>query len=109
MRFARPFILSLVCVGLTAGCAGGPTRSPVVTAQYLSCDGGTPAAITLYSPEEAKLSYQNKAYMLSRIETASGAKYGNRSITFWNKGVDALIETDDGGVSHCQFLPKPGI
>jgi len=94
---------------ILAACGTSYKRSPVVTAQHLSCDGGIPAAITLYSPEDAMLSYNDQAYDLSRIETASGVKYGNDDIVFWNRGVTATIETGEGAEHTCSFVPKSGI
>jgi len=84
-------------------------KSPVVTPQRMVCTGEVPAAITLYSPTDAKLVFEEKAYNLSRIETASGVKYGNSDITYWNKGIDAMITKDDGAVTTCTYVPKSGL
>ncbi len=101
-----PILLSLV---LVAGCASQGKKRPVVTPQPMSCSGNIPAQITLYSPKEAKLTYQDKSYMLNRIETASGVKYGNNDISFWNKGIDAMITRGDGSMTSCTYVPKPGL
>ena len=92
-----------------AACQSGSNRSPVVTPQKMTCAGDKPAQVILYSPEEAVLTFEEKAYELRREETISGAKYANRSISFWNKGIDALITRDDGTVTTCTFIPKQGL
>lgn len=84
-------------------------KSPVVTPQPMSCTGEIPANITLYSPEEAKLVFEDKAYNLKRIETASGAKYGNSDISYWNKGINAMITKDDGTITTCTYIPRSGL
>lgn len=55
------------------------------------------------------MNFEEKNYDLNRIETASGVKYGNRSVTYWNKGIDALITRDDGTMTTCTYTPKQGL
>ncbi len=102
-------VLSAMTLALAACETSSYKKSPVVTPQPMVCNGSDPAKITLYSPEEAKLSYHDKAYELNRIETASGVKYGNREISFWNKGIDAMIINSDGTVANCVYVPKTGL
>lgn len=101
-------IHALLLLTLTA-CGTAYKKSPVVTPQRMSCTGEVPAQITLYSPTEAKLTFEDKSYNLNRIETASGVKYGNRNISFWNKGIDALITREDGTMTSCTYIPKSGL
>ena len=91
------------------GCETGYKRSPVVTPQRMVCTGNVPAQVTLYSPQEATLNFDKKSYDLKRIETASGVKYGNSDVTFWNKGIDAMITRDDGSIITCTYIPKTGL
>lgn len=104
-KTAAPILLLLA---LTA-CESGYKKSPVVTPQPMACNGNVPAQVTLYSPTEAKLTFEEKSYMLNRIETASGVKYGNSDITYWNKGIDAMITKRDGTISTCTYVPKSGL
>lgn len=89
--------------------SSGYKKSPVVTPQRMSCTGNHPAQITLYSPTDATLVFEEKSYALNRIETASGVKYGNSDINFWNKGIDALITRDDGTMTSCTYIPRNGL
>jgi len=102
-------LLPLLILLTVTACATGPKRSPVVTPQPMSCTGNIPASVTLYSPTEAKLTYADKSYMLNRIETASGVKYGSREISFWNKGIDAMIIRGDGSMTSCTYVPRAGL
>lgn len=104
-KTAAPVLLLLA---LTA-CESGYKKSPVVTPQPMACNGNVPAQVTLYSPTEAKLTFEEKSYNLNRIETASGVKYGNSDITYWNKGIDAMITKRDGTISTCTYIPKSGL
>ena len=105
--------LCLLLLPLTlAGCGGGTdyTRSPVVTERQVSCMGDDaseiPAALTVYSPVEAKLNFMEKDYELKRVETASGVKYKGDNISFWNKGIDAMIQNKSGKTWSCRFMPR---
>lgn len=91
------------------GCETGYKKSPVVTPQHMSCTGNHPAQITLYSPTDATLVFEDKSYNLNRIETASGVQYGNSDINFWNKGIDALITREDGTMTTCTYIPRSGL
>jgi hypothetical protein len=103
------YLLLIILLFPLSACQSGGNRSPVVTPQKMTCVGNIPAQITLYSPEEAVLNFEEKNYDLNRIETASGVKYGNRSVTYWNKGIDALITRDDGTMTTCTYTPKQGL
>lgn len=84
-------------------------RSPVVTPQKMNCTGNIPAQIILYSPEEAVLTFEGKSYELRRVQTASGVKFENSDISYWNKGIDALITRDDDSMTTCTYIPKQGL
>ena len=105
-KLAAPILMLLA---ITACEGTGYKKSPVVTPQPMACNGNVPAQVTLYSPAEAKLTFEDKSYNLNRIETASGVKYGNSDITYWNKGIDAMITKRDGTISTCTYIPKSGL
>jgi membrane-bound inhibitor of C-type lysozyme len=106
---ANPFVLFVAIALMMGGCASQKYGHAPVTPRTLSCSGNVPAQVTLYSPSEAKLSFEDKSYQLNRIETASGVQYGNSDITFWNKGIDAMITRKDGSITTCTFMPKTGL
>lgn len=94
---------------ITVSCTTTKPKRMPVTPQPMACAEKGAASITLYSPAEARLNFENKSYDLNRIETASGVKYGNSDITYWNKGIDALITRKDGSVATCTYVPKNGL
>lgn len=101
-------IAALMLLPLT-GCASKAYRSPVVTPQPMRCTDGKDAQFTLHSPDNAVLVFEGRTYDVDRIVTASGAKYGNKRISIWNKGIDALITRADGTMITCIHLPKHGL
>lgn len=100
-------ILTLVLI--VTGCESAPTKRMPVTPQPMSCAGGIPASITLYSPDEAKLAFNEKNYNLKRVSSANGIKYSNGKVSYWNKGIDAMITKDDGTMTTCTYIPKAGL
>lgn len=105
----RIIVMTLLTLLPLSSCATPKAKHMPVTPQRFACSGDRPAQISLLSPDEAKLTFEEKSYMLNRIETASGVKYGNRDIQFWNKGVDAMITQDDGAMATCIVIPKSGL
>lgn len=80
-------------------------RSPVVTAQKLSCLSGDNASVTIYSPTDAALSFKGKTYEMKRIVSTLGAKYEGSGATYWNKGIDASIFLGGTGYA-CSLRPS---
>ncbi len=109
-KTAAPLLLiaSLPALML-GGCSTPKYGHAPVTPQAMNCSGNHPAQVTLYSPVEAKLTFEEKSYALNRIETASGVQYGNSDITFWNKGIDAMIIRKDGSMTTCTYMPRSGL
>jgi len=106
---AAPILTLLTLPLLLTGCGGTKYSKAPVTPQPMNCAGNIPAQVTLFSPTEAKLTFEDKSYDLNRIETASGVKYGNSDISYWNKGIDAMIIRKDGSMTSCTYIPKSGL
>lgn len=109
----KPRMILLVTalpVLVLAGCFTPKYKPAPVTPQAMTCDGNIPAQVTLFSPADARLIFDGKSYKLNRIETASGAHYGNSDISIWNKGgIDATITRKNGTTSHCIITPRSGL
>ncbi len=102
-------LLVLLSIILAIGaCESTKSKRMPVTPQPMVCAGNMPASITLYSPEEAKLIFEEKSYILERETTASGVKYAKGKMAFWNKGINAVITNGDKAV-NCTYIPKPGL
>lgn len=104
------FLVAIAMMAVTAltACETTKRKRMPVTPQPMSCAGNIPASVTLYSPDEAKLIFDGKSYILEREETASGVKYGHGKVAFWNKGINAVITNGDKAV-NCTYIPKPGL
>jgi hypothetical protein len=101
-------ILSLTACVSMDGMENYP-RSKVATARKMVCSGDAGAEMrgyyTVYSPSEIGLAFGEQRYALKRERTASGAKYKSSTASFWNKGIDGLLEFKDGPAYSCRFLP----
>ncbi len=107
---SKNIILCLIPLLLVTACSSTPKgRKMPVTPQKMSCSNGSMAQITLLSPDEAKLVFEEETYKLDRARTASGVQYGNSKITYWNKGIDAMITKKDGAVATCAYMPQNGL
>jgi membrane-bound inhibitor of C-type lysozyme len=81
-------------VGLCA-CAADEASAPPVVA--FVCPGGTVLRAHFYPAENrVHLEVGGRTYDLPQLISASGARYGNGGVTFWNKGREALFERFDG-------------
>ena len=65
------------------------------------CDGLGPVP-TRFGDEEVELTLPDGDVALPQLPSGSGARYGNRTIEFWNKGDDATLTrtTDAGTIEH---------
>ncbi|MFA5591867.1 MAG: MliC family protein [Micavibrio sp.] len=111
MKPAKPVMALLVLLTL-AGCASSQTkkRRIPVTPQPMVCEDGSPAQITLFTPDEARLVFAGKAHALKRQKsTDGGIQYGNKQIIFWNKGIDAAITPSGAAPAHCTYVPRSGL
>ncbi len=103
----RFFPVLFLCL-FVAACSTTYKPAPV-TPQHLDCGGGAPAFITFFSPKDAVLQFENIRYRLERAETTQGVQYENDDISFWSKGIDALITKEDGPAISCAVVPKAGL
>lgn len=107
---SKRIIIVLIPILLLTACAGSSkVRKMPVTPQKMSCSNGTAAQITLLSPDHAKLTFEGQNYNLERTQTASGVQYGNSKITYWNKGIEAMITQKGGSATICSYIPQNGL
>ncbi len=115
------YTAAAICVALLFGCgpAGVPEPPadeharqasvapdplpPTVEAFAWDCDDGT-AVVSEYDgdADEMWLFLPAETVKLSHLEAASGAKFGNDTVVFWNKGEEALLEVD-GASRKCSI------
>ena len=83
-----------IIAGGFAGCAGQEAAvAPPVT---FVCPDGAVLTARFPSDERVLLSVDGRDYELPRLISASGARYGDNDVIFWNKGRQALFERADG-------------
>lgn len=105
MKARFPLFLSLLCLAGCAGGGGGYTRSPVITPQELDCGPAGLAAVKVWSPAEADLTFHGRTYNLKRDDQTKGAYYKNGTVEYANRGAFGLIRTG-GQTYHCDFRPR---
>jgi membrane-bound inhibitor of C-type lysozyme/uncharacterized membrane protein len=115
----RPIHFLLCAVALLAACAQGVTpdggRQPVpVSAQGLQrtfvyeCSDGYRFVVRIEG-EKAWLFLPEQTVSLPQVPSASGAKYSDGLLTFWNKGEEALFEDGKATSRDCRNNPSLAI
>ncbi len=91
------FLLNAIVILLSA-CSSSKNADPVIS---YHCSDGTEAIIS-FSGEKAHLSatLNGKTYDLDlpHVQSVSGARYANDSVSVWGKGKEMMIEA--GGVTY---------
>jgi membrane-bound inhibitor of C-type lysozyme len=78
------------------------------------CEGGAPVVVVLRG-ETARVSFKGKVFHMKQTASASGARYSDGSMVWWNKGRDGFLQMDnpsgDGEMvakdCHDQTPPDP--
>jgi membrane-bound inhibitor of C-type lysozyme len=93
----RLFAAVIVLFGLAiAACE----QRPVGKIHVFRCaDGATVKVIFTEADESMTMYLGKKSYKLKHVPSASGAKYTDGKVVFWNKGKEAFIQID-GEVVH---------
>lgn len=69
------------------------------------CEGLGIVEARFVGPENLELSVDDERWVVARVPSASGAKYADGDIEFWNKGGDAMLSLAD--VIHtCQRIDR---
>lgn len=103
--------ISFIAIAVTLSACESTKKSKrmPVTPQQMICNDGINASITLYSPEEARLVFNETPHRVKRESVESGVRYANSDISYWNKGISATITMKDGSTSTCEYKPKAGL
>jgi heat shock protein HslJ len=71
--------------------------------QRYACNDEMTVETQFVGPDTLKATIQGSAYSLMLERAASGAKYSGDGITFWNKGLEAMLQIADVAYT-CQLL-----
>ena len=74
-----------------------------------SCDGEA-VTVTYRGTDDATLAVGSDTYEMRRTRTASGERYATAdgSVSFWNKGDEAMLERDGRGTKMCEAVNSRG-
>lgn len=76
--------------------AQSPTRTPkIITTAVYQCDGGKGFSAKYFDNETVQATFGSKVIVLPQIQSASGAKYSNGSVTIFAKGDEAMVDVGD--------------
>jgi len=80
-----------------------PPPEGVLRAYVWDCDGGLTLRMkNLYLEDAITLEMHEGPRRLPRVESGSGAKYSDGSLTFWTKGDTAILERDGTPPVSCR-------
>jgi membrane-bound inhibitor of C-type lysozyme len=95
----RPKLFLVAIVALCVGVAACEQR-PVGKVHVFRCkDGATVKVIYSEVDQSMTMRLGNKSYKLEHVASASGAKYSDGKVVFWNQGDEVFIQID-GEVVH---------
>jgi membrane-bound inhibitor of C-type lysozyme len=70
-------------------------QRPVGKVHVFRCAGGTIVKAIFTEADESMTMYlDKKTYQLKHVPSASGAKYTDGKVVFWNKGKNAFIQIE---------------
>ena len=96
--------LRLVAAGPSSGSGAGaapgatPQDAALPSGIEFSCGDAGLVATRFLGPETIELTLAGRSEILQREHSASGARYGDADLEFWNKGNEALLTVD--GTQH---------
>ena len=104
--------LMLVAVSLLAACGGAEVRSdnrgdfqpdprPIGKTLVYECTGMD--FIARVGPGEMALWVEDRYLILSRVRSASGSRYQEGDVVFWQKGEEALLELGSRRYRDCRL------
>ena len=81
----------VLCSCVFAACE----RQPVGKVHVFRCAGGATVKVIFTDADESMTMYLDKnSYELKHVPSASGAKYTDGKVVFWNKGKEAYIQIE---------------
>lgn len=106
----RPRSCYLLCLSLLAACStSAPDKRADVPAQRTGVTMvwgcGEMEFITRTGPGEMALWLEDRYMVLSQTRSASGARYEEADIIFWNKGSEASLQVGEQQYRQCQQRP----
>jgi membrane-bound inhibitor of C-type lysozyme len=107
------FLPAIACAVLACACSDGaqePAQKQDVASQAgfsFDCGNAGVASVHFLGSETVELVFAGDTYRLPRERAASGARYAEGNVSFWNKGDEAMLQVDDVRVT-CSRMQAPG-
>jgi membrane-bound inhibitor of C-type lysozyme len=92
--FRRAVRLVLTVAFLCAIPGACEENSPTKLHVFRCADGATVTVIFTETDDSITMRLGGRSYRLEHVEAASGAKYSDGKVVFWNKGKEAFVEID---------------
>lgn len=93
-------LIALSALALLAACA---TSTPGGPRMDWRCDGGAAFSARIKSDGVAEVFAAGRVYNLPHVQAASGARYGDGSVEYWERGGEATLSGAQGGpYSNCR-------
>jgi membrane-bound inhibitor of C-type lysozyme len=87
-------LLALSALALLASCATGGGGGPRVDWR---CDGGAAFSARITSGGNAQVFAGGQTYNLPGVQAASGTRYTNGTVEYWEHGDEAMLNNAHGG------------
>jgi putative lipoprotein len=102
-------LIAMTSAGISAGCATpaqpNVTQGTPLQAYVWQCaDGSTINTRNISSPPAIALQSGNETRTLSQVRSASGARYQDATMQFWNKGNTATFERPSAAAIECREI-----
>ncbi len=95
----KKLVFTITIFAMLTGCATHKETSEIPVASKsneYSCEAGDiltiGRVIVSAEAEQAVLRMGSEEYALSRVRSASGAKYANQKVIWWSKGKEATLQ-----------------
>src|SRR5262245_55142672 len=87
-------VLAAACLAL---CACATPDTPEEPSYLWRCDGGVTFRVRLTTGGNAEVTAGGKTYRLPAVMAASGARYSDGRVEFWEHGGEAMLNGAAGG------------
>lgn len=104
-RWFTAVLVLLLCAACARGYRTHVDTSKSTTIVHYHCEDGTvlKAAIT---PDTLILGVGDRQHTLARVPSASGARYEAERVMFWDKGGQAIVETEGRTHGECTLVEE---
>jgi membrane-bound inhibitor of C-type lysozyme len=94
---SRARIFLILPIAALISCNTTPTATAASTFTYTCADGGEVqvAHSSDGTASSVTLTFEGDSAILAQVRAASGAKYSNGSLTWWEKGDSGMVLRDD--------------